>query len=141
MSESGSYEIPVEVGEDLISMHVTLVNNDDEGPHVTTMLDTGALGIIKTDLQIQKNTIIGVIATSNAKTPQSEHFLEDVKSLIGEKMNMEIEAATIFHSRDGEFERKLGNRKGTQGEELLTLAKEVIDSIAVCVKEREVIFT
>ena len=56
-------------------------------------------------------------------------------------MNMEIEAATIFYSRDGEFEREIGNRKGTKKEELLTLAKEVIESIAACVKEREVIFS
>ena len=141
LSESGSYEVPVEVGDDIISMHVTLVNNEEEGSHITTSLDTGTLGIIKTDLQIQKNKIIGVIATSNAKSAQSQHFLEDVKNRISEKMNMEIEAATIFYSRDGEFEREIGNRKGTKKEELLTLAKEVIESIAACVKEREVIFS
>ena len=80
MADKGSFEIPVQVGEHTVSMHVVLQQDETSGSKVEASLDTQEYGNITTALQVKEGTVSGIMTVENGATPQTRNYCEQVKT-------------------------------------------------------------
>ena len=80
MADKGSFEIPVQVGEHTVSMHVVLQQDETSGSKVEASLDTQEYGNITTALQVKDGTVSGIMTVENGATPQTKNYCEQVKT-------------------------------------------------------------
>ncbi len=94
LAESNSYEIPVEVDGETISMHVTFADAEG-GSRMEASMETAAAGTVVLSLGGRNGSLSGRIYTTADRTPQVQEYCEGIRqSLMAEAAKLMPEAGT-----------------------------------------------
>ena len=86
MADKGSFEIPVQIGDHTVSMHVVLQQDENSGSKVEASLDTQEYGNITAALQVKEGAVSGILTVENGATPQTKNYCEQVKTRLAENV-------------------------------------------------------
>ncbi|WP_024866127.1 DUF6240 domain-containing protein [Butyrivibrio sp. FCS014] len=143
-AESGSFDLPVEIEGQVISMHVTLNTEAATGSRMDASVQTDEYGLLTASLYIERQVIRGMITTSNGKSPEIAEYLEDVRNRMCEGLEGSIKEAStdrdniaiLYHTQSlpahagGMItDATEGNNEKTQTRTLLTMAKAFIEAL------------
>jgi len=96
IADSGEYDVPVELDEDFVSMHVKLVNSKDNEKSVNISIDSGKYGVIDAEVIFGEKTYAS-ISTSFAKDNSTRNFMERLSDNFGEAIGEDID---VFYKGD-----------------------------------------
>ena len=141
----GSFDVPVEIEGQVLSMHVTLKTEAASGSRMDASVQTDEYGLLTASLYIEKQMIRGMLTTSNGKTPDGAEYLEHVRNRMCEGLADRIKdagvdrnnIAILYHTQSlpatagGNItDATEGNKlEKTETRTLLTMAKAFIEAL------------
>ncbi len=144
-SERGSYEVPVEIEGEKVSMHVTLRSDEGSSTRMDAGIQTEMYGYITLSLFRDQGRIRGMLTTTNGKNLEEAEYLENVRTGLCEKIGQKIEGLHIshddipilYHTQNGpayvgavDTGAKDGNEESDiETRTLLTMAKAFIEAL------------
>lgn len=135
MADHGSYEIPVQVGEQTVSMHVVLQKDEGEGSGVEASLETQDYGTLSVSMQIRNGKVSGLLKTDHGETPQTRNYCETVRARLSENISGQLpqlsfdenDMAVIYGSKsNGAI---AGSEEKASDQTLLSLARAFVTAI------------
>ncbi len=98
-SEKGSYEIPVEVDGNKVSMHVTLRSDDTMMTRMEASVQTYEFGLITATLYEENGTIGGMLTTTSGENADETEYLEGVKNKLCDNLAEKIKDLGVDQNR------------------------------------------
>ncbi len=98
-SEKGSYEIPVEVDGNKVSMHVTLRSDDTMFTRMEASVQTYEFGLITATLYEENGIIGGMLTTTSGENADETEYLEGVKNKLCDKLAEKIKDMGVDQNR------------------------------------------
>ena len=135
MADHGSYEIPVQVGEQTVSMHVVLQKDEGEGSGVEASLETQDYGTLSVSMRIRNGKVSGLLKTDHGETPQTRNYCETVRARLSENISGQLpqlnfdenDMAVIYGSKsNGAI---AGSEEKASDQTLLSLARAFVTAI------------
>ena len=84
-AEGGSFEVPVEIDGETISMNVTLKNDESKKTRMDARIQTTEYGLITLSLYGEDERISGMLMTTNSQNPDESEYLEKVRTGLCER--------------------------------------------------------
>ncbi len=144
-SERQSFEVPVMIDGDRISMNVTLKSDDREISRMEASVQTFEYGLISLSLHIEEGSVKGMLRTTNGSDSEETEYLEQVRSKlcssIVEKLpeitSTEGNIAIIYRAQTGPATFGADTYRATEGDAqvktdtrtLLTMAQAFIEAL------------
>ena len=144
-AERDSYEVPVEIDGQTVSMHVTLKSEKNANSRMDASVQTDMYGLITVSLYKETDMIRGMLTTTNSSNQEESEYLESVRTRLCEKLSEKIEGAFVeskniailYHAQSGPVSAgavSSGAREGneitqTDTKTLLTMAKAFIEAL------------
>ena len=144
-AESDSYEVPVEIEGQTVSMHVTLKSEKNANSRMDASVQTDMYGLIQVSLYKEEGMIRGMLTTTNSSNQEESEYLEDVRTRLCEKLSEKIEGvlvdtkniAILYHAQSGPVSSGAASSGAREGNEitqtdtktLLTMAKAFIEAL------------
>lgn len=144
-SDRGSFDVPVEIEGQKISMHVTLKSDESMNSRMEASIQTYEYGLITATLYEKGGMISGMLTTTNGQSPEETEYLESVRTKMCVKLAEKIrdvgvgqdKIAILYHAQtqptsvgktnanatDGNF------NKITETRQLLAMAKAFIEAL------------
>ncbi|SFC83731.1 DUF6240 domain-containing protein [Butyrivibrio sp. YAB3001] len=144
-SDKGSFDVPVEIDGEKITMHITLRSDDSMDSRMEASIQTYEFGLLTANLYEKNGIISGMLTTTNAQSSEESEYLESVRSKmcvnLAEKLKdygvAQDKIAILYHAQrqpisvgktnanatDG------SNKKTTDTKVLLTMAKAFIEAL------------
>ena len=97
-AENGSFDVPVEVEGQVVSMHVTLKADAAAGSRMDASVQTDEYGLITASLFIEKQVLRGMLTTSNGKNPEEAEYLENVRQRMCDSLAGRLKDAGVDHN-------------------------------------------
>ena len=143
-AERDSYEVPVEVEGQVVSMHVTLKSEAGTNSRMDASVQTDMYGLITVSLYKEADVIRGMLTTTNSSNQEESEYLESVRSRLCGKLSEKIEGAVaaaeniaiLYHAQSGgalatvsSGAREGSNNLQTDTKTLLTMAKAFVEAL------------
>ncbi|MBQ7615377.1 MAG: hypothetical protein IJU77_10060 [Butyrivibrio sp.] len=143
-AESGSFEVPVEVEGQKLSMHVTLRSEKNANSRMDASVQTDYYGLITLSLYKDKDTVRGMLTTTRGSDPEESEYLENVRTRLCENIADKIkdvgihrENIAILYRTQSSLSQGAVNTDATDGrvtertdtKTLLTMAKAFIEAL------------
>nr|MCR5671911.1 DUF6240 domain-containing protein [Butyrivibrio sp.] len=144
MARQQSYEIPVNIEGEKISMHVTLKRDESGSSRMDAGIQTIEYGFVAVSLYVKDGSIKGMLTTGNSQSPQQTEYLEDVRTRLCERLAEKIQDAGIgreniailYHAQTSPAVAGAFNTNATEGADtkletqtLLKMAKAFIEAL------------
>ncbi len=143
-AERGSFEVPVEIEGQKLSMHVTLRSEKNANSRMDASVQTDEYGLITLSLYKDGDVVRGMLTTTNGSNQEESEYLENVRTRLCEKIAERIEGAGIdreniailYHTQNS-LSSGAVNTEATDGlkpektdtKTLLTMAKAFIEAL------------
>ncbi len=144
-SDSGSYEVPVEIDGERVSMHVTLRSDESSATRMDAGIQTEMYGYITLSLYEDQGRIRGMLTTTNGKNQEEAEYLENVRTGLCANIEKKLEGfrmshddiPILYHTQNGPASVGAVNTVAKDGSEeshietrtLLTMAKAFIEAL------------
>ena len=144
-ADSDTFDIPVEVDGQEISMHVTLKSEDGTDSRMEASIRTYEYGLISVRLQEKNGLISGMLTTTNGKSTGETEYLEGVRARMCDKLAEKLKEfgvrqdmiAILYHAQSQPISVGRANANATDGnfnkttdaKDLLTMAKAFIEAL------------
>ncbi len=144
-SERGSFDVPVEIDGQKISMHVTLKSDDSMNSRMEASVQTYEFGLITASLYEKNGIISGMLTTTNGQSSEETEYLESVRSKMCVKLAERLrdfgvgqdKIAILYHAQTPPISVGAANATATDGitknitdtRTLLTMAKAFIEAL------------
>jgi hypothetical protein len=144
-AERDSYEVPVQIEGQTVSMHVTLKSEKNANSRMDASVQTDMYGLLQISLDKESDTIRGMLTTTNGSNQEESEYLENVRKRLCERLSEKIEGVTaeskniaiLYHAQSGgplAGAVSSGARDGneitqTDTRTLLTMAKAFIEAL------------
>ena len=138
LADKGSFEIPIEIGDREVSLHISFKSRKDEslqvGSRIEAGIDTENFGYVKADFSIldeekghtNSNDFSGVITTSKGKNPKILRFMENIKSImVNELKSDEISIMYEVEPKSNESDKVAVSREADTTDERLVKTAEL----------------
>jgi hypothetical protein len=146
-SERGSFDVPVEIEGQKISMHVTLRSDESMNSRMEASVQTFEFGLVTASLYEKNGVISGMLTTTNAQSSEETEYLESVRSKMCVKLAEKLrdfgvgqdKIAILYHAQTPPISVGPANanamdgnsKKITETRTLLTMAKAFIEALQV----------
>jgi hypothetical protein len=143
-AERGSFEVPVEIEGQQLSMHVTLRSEKNANSRMDASVQTDYYGLITLSLYKDKDTVRGMLTTTRGSDPEESEYLENVRTRLCENIADKIkdvgihrENIAILYRTQSSLSQGAVNTDATDGrvtertdtKTLLTMAKAFIEAL------------
>ena len=144
-AERNSYEVPVEIDGEVVSMNVTLASDDTKRSRMDASVLTDEYGQLNLSLFVEEESIRGMLTTTNGKNQWESEYLENVRTRLCERISEKLEdvivsaenIAIIYNAQAGPALAGVVSRNAMEGENavqtdtktLLTMAKAFIEAL------------
>ena len=144
-SEKGSFEVPVEVDGQKISMHITLLSEEGMNSRMEASVQTYEYGLVTASLYVQDGIVNGMLTTTNANSSEESEYLEGVRTKLCDKMAEKLKdlginqerIAILYHAQTRPASPGRVNANATDGnlkentdtKVFLTMAKAFIEAL------------
>ena len=144
-SEKGSFEVPVEVDGQKISMHITLKNDESMDSRMEASVQTYEFGLITATLYEKDGIVSGMITTTYDQNTQEVEYLESVRSKMCVKLAEKLKESGVsqenitilYHAQTQPISVGTANANATDGNlkkrtdtsTLLSMAKAFIEAL------------
>ena len=144
-AERNSYEVPVEIDGEVVSMNVTLASDDTKRSRMDASVLTDEYGQLNLSLFVEEESIRGMLTTTNGKNQWESEYLENVRTRLCERISEKLEGvivsaeniAIIYNAQAGPAFAGVVSRNAMEGENavktdtktLLTMAKAFIEAL------------
>ncbi|WP_034445180.1 DUF6240 domain-containing protein [Butyrivibrio sp. AE2032] len=143
-AESGSFEVPVEIEGQQLSMHVTLKSDKNANSRMDASVQTYEYGLVTLSLYKDGDTLRGMLTTTNGSNQEESEYLENVRTRLCEKISERIEGigidreniAILYHTQNSLSSGMVSARatdgpkpEKTETKTLLTMAKAFIEAL------------
>ncbi len=144
-SQRGSYDVPVEIDGQMVSMHITLKSDGRNSSRMDASVQTDEYGMITASLYREKTVIRGMLSTTNGQNPEETEYLENVRSRLCDIIAERIKdfgidrenIAILYHTQTSPAfagatvtDATEGNNENiTDTKTLLTMAKAFIEAL------------
>ena len=144
LSDHQSYEVPVDVRGEKVSMHITLKRDESGRSRMDAGVQTIEYGLLSVSLYIREGEIQGMLGTTNSRSAQESEYLEDVRQRLCERLEEKImdagvsleNIAILYHAQASPQAAGAFYNNATEGEEtkletqtLLKMAKAFIEAL------------
>lgn len=86
-AENGSFEVPVEIEGQVVSMHVTLKNDMQQNSRMDASVQTDEYGLLTASLYIEDGYVRGMLTTTNGRSQEESEYLEKVKENLCDRLS------------------------------------------------------
>ncbi len=136
-SDSGSFDIPVEIDGVKVSMHVTLKQDDSNRSRMDASIQTDEYGLLTASLYEENGEIQGMLTTTLAQTSEQTAYLENVReklcvSLSGKIKDIGVDRKNIgilYHVKGQQSTSTAKENTVTDTSTLLKMAKAFIEAL------------
>ena len=143
-AESDSYEVPVEIDGQMVSMHVTLKSDAGANSRMDASVQTDMYGLVSVSLYKESGEIRGMLTTTNSSNQEESEYLENVRIRLCERLSEKIgdvnveskNIAILYHAQSGSAAAgavssgaREGNNTQTDTKTLLTMAKAFVEAL------------
>ncbi|MCR5556099.1 MAG: DUF6240 domain-containing protein [Butyrivibrio sp.] len=144
-SERGSFDVPVEIEGQKISMHITLKSDESMDSRMEASIQTYEYGLITATLYEKSGMINGMLTTTNGKSPEETEYLESVRTKMCVKLAEKLKdvgvgqdtIAILYHTQTQPTSVGKTNATATDGNtkkitetsRLLAMAKAFIEAL------------
>jgi hypothetical protein len=144
-AERNSYEVPVEIDGEVVSMNVTLASDDTKKSRMDASVLTDEYGQLNLSLFVEEESIRGMLTTTNGKNQWESEYLENVRTRLCERISEKLEGvivsaeniAIIYNAQAGPAFAGVVSRNAMEGKNavqtdtktLLTMAKAFIEAL------------
>ena len=144
-AERDSYEVPVQIEGQTVSMHVTLKSEKNANSRMDASVQTDMYGLLQISLYKESDTIRGMLTTTNGSNQEESEYLESVRTRLCARLSEELDGVTVesnniailYHAQSGSASAgavSSGAREGneitqTDTKTLLTMAKAFIEAL------------
>ena len=144
-AERDSYEVPVQIEGQTVSMHVTLKSEKNANSRMDASVQTDMYGLLQISLYKESDTIRGMLTTTNGSNLEESEYLESVRTRLCARLSEELDGVTVesnniailYHAQSGSASAgavSSGAREGneitqTDTKTLLTMAKAFIEAL------------
>ena len=144
-SERGFFDVPVEIGGQKISMHITLKSDNSMDSRMEASIQTYEFGLITATLYKKNDIITGMLTTTNGQSSEEVEYLESVRSKMCVKLAEKLKdvgvgqesIAILYHTQTQPTSVGQANANATDGnsknitetKDLLTMAKAFIEAL------------
>ena len=144
-SHRGSFDVPVEIDGQKISMHITLKSDAGMDSRMEASIQTYEFGLITASLSENSGIISGMLTTTNSKSSEEAEYLEGVRSKMCVKLAEKLKdvgvgqdkIAILYHAQTQPTSVGQANATATDGNSkeitetrrLLTMAKAFIEAL------------
>ncbi|MBR1642003.1 MAG: hypothetical protein IJ683_06760 [Butyrivibrio sp.] len=144
-AERNSYEVPVEIDGEVVSMNVTLNSDDTKRSRMDASVLTDEYGQLRLSLFVEEESIRGMLTTTNAKNQWESEYLENVRTRLCERISEKLtdvivsaeNIAILYNAQAGPASAGVVSGNAMEGENtyqtdtktLLTMAKAFIEAL------------
>ena len=144
-AEKNSYEVPVEIDGQVVSMNVTLNSDDTQRSRMDASVQTDEYGQLNLRLFVEEESIRGMLTTTNGNNSWESEYLENVRTRLCERISEKLSdvivskdnIAIIYNAQRGPASVGVVNNKAMEGDmtprtdtrTLLTMAKAFIEAL------------
>ena len=144
-SERGSFDVPVEIDGQKISMHITLKSDESMNSRMEASIQTYEYGLITATLYEKGGMIGGMLTTTNGQNPEETEYLESVRTKMCVKLAEKLRdvgvgqerIAILYHAQTQPTSVGKTNANATDGNlnkitetrQLLAMAKAFIEAL------------
>ena len=144
-SERGSFDVPVEIDGQKISMHITLKSDESMNSRMEASIQTYDYGLITATLYEKSGTISGMLTTTYGENTEETEYLESVRTKMCVKLAEKLKdvgvgqdkIAILYHTQTQPTSVGKTNANATDGNSkkvtetgrLLTMAKAFIEAL------------
>ncbi|WP_029231469.1 DUF6240 domain-containing protein [Butyrivibrio sp. VCB2006] len=144
-SERGSFEVPVYLDGQKISMHITLKNDESMDSRMEASVQTYEYGLITASLSEKNGVVSGMITTNYDQNTEEVEYLESVRSKMCVKLAEKLKEsgvsqeniAILYHAQTQPISVGPANANATDGNQkkltdtstLLSMAKAFIEAL------------
>ncbi len=140
-----SFEVPVEIDGQMLSMHVTLKTDNSTASRMDASVETIEYGRIAVSLYIERGQVRGMLTTSNSRSQEQSEYLENVRTVLCERLASKTEGigvdreniAVLYNTRNIPAAAGQVNTKAMEGaangitdtQTLLKMAKAFVEAL------------
>ena len=144
-SERGTFDVPVEIEGQKISMHITLKNDESMDSRMEASIQTYSYGLITATLYEKNGIVSGMITTTYGQSTEEVEYLESVRSKMCVKLAEKLrdsgvsqeKIAILYHAQTQPISVGTANANATDGNQknitdtstLLSMAKAFIEAL------------
>ncbi len=144
-AERNSYEVPVEIDGEVVSMNVTLASDDTKRSRMDASVLTDEYGQLNLSLFVEEESIRGMLTTTNGKNQWESEYLENVRTRLCERISEKLSDVTVsaeniailYNAQSGPALAGVVSRNAMEGENaaqtdtktLLTMAKAFVEAL------------
>ena len=144
-SEHGTFDVPVTIDGQKISMHITLKSDDSMDSRMEASIQTYEYGLITASLYEKNGVISGLLTTTYSQSSEETEYLESVRSKMCVKLAEKLKdfgvgqenIAILYHAQTQPISVGTANANATDGNSkkftdtsvLLSMAKAFIESL------------
>ncbi|WP_026651369.1 DUF6240 domain-containing protein [Butyrivibrio proteoclasticus] len=100
-SDRGSFDVPIDLDGQKISMHITLRSDDSMNSRMEASVQTYEYGLITASLYVSDGIINGILSTTNGNSSEESEYLEGVRTKLCDKMAEKLKGLGINQERIG----------------------------------------
>ena len=142
-SDNSSFDVPVSIDGETVSMHVTLKLDDTLNTRMDASIQTNEHGLLSATLYEDDGIIKGMLKTTMAETREESEYLENAKTKLCNILSESIkdlgvdqnQIGILYHVKTPQ-EYSTNNAKATEGERkttdtgtLLKMAKAFVEAL------------
>ncbi len=144
-SESGSFDVPIEIDGQKISMHITLRSDKGMDSRMEASVQTYEYGLITATLFEKNGVVSGMLTTTNGQSSEETEYLESVRTKMCAKLAEKLKdigvgqdkIAILYHAQSQPTSVGQTNANATDGNTkkitetkvFLTMAKAFIEAL------------
>ncbi|RKM58893.1 hypothetical protein D6855_12110 [Butyrivibrio sp. CB08] len=143
-AENDSYEVPVEIDGQVVSMNVTLNSDESQKSRMDASVQTDEYGLLTLRLFVEEESIQGMLTTTNGKNQWESEYLETVRTRLCERISDKLQdvvvseenIAILYNAQNVPASVGVVNKamegeqaKQTDTKTLLTMAKAFIEAL------------
>ncbi len=144
-SDQGTFDVPVTIDGQKISMHITLKSDNSMDSRMEASVQTYEYGLITASLYVKENMVTGMLTTTYSQSSEEAEYLESVRSKMCVKLAEKLkdigvgqeQIAILYHAQTQPISVGTANANATDGNQknkadttvLLSMAKAFIESL------------
>ena len=144
-AKNESFEVPVEIEGEVLSMHVTLKSEKNSASRMDAGVQTLEYGRIGVCLYLENDTVRGMLTTTNGRSQEQAEYLENVKTRLCERLGEKLgdigvdreNIAVLYNSQSVPARAGSVNTQAMEGETiektdtqtLLKMAKAFVEAL------------
>ena len=140
-----TFEVPVDIDGQKVSMHITIKSEDGKDPRMEASIQTYEFGTITASLTEKNGMVSGMLMTTNSQSIDETEYLESIRTKMCDKLAEKLknigvnrdEIAILYHAHTSPISVGAANVDATDGDrpkkietkDLLTMAKAFIEAL------------